>query len=99
MTAAITADLDDAAVLALNNAHAAETSHLTAAALRALWSQAFVAVGADRGASAFVIALDESAAYDYLAKRLPPAPAGGTSRQGECVASSRDNKAPWSTDV
>jgi len=64
MTADITADLDDAAVLALNNAHAAETSHLSAAALGALRAQAFVAAGFDRGATAFVIALDASAAYD-----------------------------------
>jgi predicted GNAT superfamily acetyltransferase len=61
---AIADDLDDAAVLALNNAHAAETSALTAAGLAALRAQAFVAAGVDRGSSAFLLALDETCAYD-----------------------------------
>jgi predicted GNAT superfamily acetyltransferase len=64
MTAEITCELDDAAVLALNNAHVAETSLLTSASLAALRSQAFVAAGVDRGAAAFLISLDEAAAYD-----------------------------------
>jgi hypothetical protein len=60
----LTGDLDDDAVLALNNANAAETSPLTLEALRALRDKAFFVAGVDRGASAFVIALDESADYD-----------------------------------
>jgi predicted GNAT superfamily acetyltransferase len=60
----ITSDLDDAAVLALNNAHARDTSALTPAGLAALRSQAFVAVGVGRGGDAFLIALAETAAYD-----------------------------------
>jgi predicted GNAT superfamily acetyltransferase len=60
----ISGDLEDDAVLALNNANAAETSPLTLEALRALRSQAFFAAGVDRGAAAFVIALDESADHD-----------------------------------
>jgi predicted GNAT superfamily acetyltransferase len=63
-TAAITSDLDDEVVLALNNAHAIETSPLTLEALRALRAQAFVAAGVARGADAFLISLDETATYD-----------------------------------
>jgi predicted GNAT superfamily acetyltransferase len=64
MAAMITHDLDDAAVLALNHAHAAETSALTAVGLAALRAQAFVAAGVDRGAAAFLITLDDRAADD-----------------------------------
>jgi len=64
MMATLTRDLDDAAVLALNNAHAAETSALTPESLTALRAMAFLAVGVDRGAAAFLISLDETAAYD-----------------------------------
>jgi predicted GNAT superfamily acetyltransferase len=60
----ITSDLDDAAVLALNNAHARETSTLTPAGLAALRAEAFVAAGVARGADAFLIALVETAASD-----------------------------------
>ncbi len=58
--------LDDlGAVLALNAAHVAETSHLDEAALRALRDQAFLAaaVTGPEGLSAFLIALDQDAAY------------------------------------
>ncbi len=51
------------AVLALNNAHAAETSELDLPRLRALLDAAFLARATTDG-SAFVIAFDESAAYD-----------------------------------
>jgi len=61
---AITQDLDDAAVLALNNAHAVETSALTLAGLTALRAQAFLAAGVDRGAAAFLISLADTARYD-----------------------------------
>jgi predicted GNAT superfamily acetyltransferase len=56
-------DLD--AVLALNDAHAAETSRLDAAALRALVDQAFLAtsVTGPEGLAAFLIALDQDADY------------------------------------
>ena len=58
-------DEDDLpAVLALNNAHAAETSELTLAALRELIATAFAAVGIAGGGEAFLIACDETAAYD-----------------------------------
>lgn len=52
------------AVLALNNAHAAETSELTLAELKALVGTAFSAAGVEGGAQAFLIACDETAAYD-----------------------------------
>jgi len=60
----LTTELDDDLVLALNNAHAAETSLLTLGQLAGLRAKAFVAAGVDRGTSAFLIALDETAAYD-----------------------------------
>lgn len=56
-------DLDEDAVLALNNAHATETSPLTRAALRSPLAQAFLADGVARGADAFLIALDEASDY------------------------------------
>ncbi len=54
---------DRAALLALNNAHAVETSELDAAKLTHLLSQAFraTAIGGD---AALLIAFDQSAAYD-----------------------------------
>jgi hypothetical protein len=52
------------AVLALNNAHAAETSELRLDELRALIDTAFAAAGVGGGAEAFLIACDEGAAYD-----------------------------------
>lgn len=58
--------LDDlAAVLALNTAHAAETSLLDEVALRALIEQAFLAatVTGPDGLAAFLIALDQDATY------------------------------------
>ncbi len=64
MTATIGDDLDNDAVLALNNAHAVETSVLTLGGLTALRAQAFVAAGVERGAAAFLIALADTAAYD-----------------------------------
>jgi uncharacterized protein len=52
---------DEAAILALNQAHTTETSSLTAAQLHALLGQAFhVGLGA-RGHEAFLIALDQEA--------------------------------------
>lgn len=50
-------------VLALNNAHAAETSELDPPRLRAMLDEAFLARAATDG-SAFLIAFDEGAAYD-----------------------------------
>ncbi len=52
-------------MLALNAAHVAETSHLDETALRALRDQAFLAaaVTGPEGLSAFLIALDQDAAY------------------------------------
>ncbi|KMO29842.1 GNAT family N-acetyltransferase [Methylobacterium aquaticum] len=58
--------LDDiAAVLALNAAHAAETSHLDEAGLRALIDQSVLAaaVTGPEGLAAFLLALDQAAAY------------------------------------
>ncbi|MEQ9643443.1 MAG: GNAT family N-acetyltransferase [Alphaproteobacteria bacterium] len=52
-----------AALLALNNAHARETSHLEPAQWRALVEAAFLA-GCIDGAAAFLIALGPDAAYD-----------------------------------
>jgi len=55
--------LDAAAILPLNNAHAKETSELDTASLTALLNTAFYARGIDRGATAFLIALDQNASY------------------------------------
>lgn len=59
------AGADLGGVLALNNAHAAETSLLDAASLAALVGAAFHAVGAGDPArpDAFLIAMDEGSAY------------------------------------
>jgi uncharacterized protein len=56
--------LDISAVLALNNANAAETSLLDEASFGLLLKTAFYARGTDGGATAFLIALDQQAAYD-----------------------------------
>jgi predicted GNAT superfamily acetyltransferase len=50
-------------VLALNNAHAVETSPLDGPRLTALHRAAFRATGIGAGAEAFLIALDQGAAY------------------------------------
>jgi uncharacterized protein len=55
--------LDEAAILALNRAHLAETSALEAAELRALLTQAFQVGTCGRGREAFLIALDQDAIY------------------------------------
>jgi len=55
---------DIPATLTLNNAHAKETSLLSAASLETLIGMAFYARGIDQGASAFLIAFDQDAAYD-----------------------------------
>jgi predicted GNAT superfamily acetyltransferase len=55
--------LDSAHVLALNNAHAKETSELDEERLAALIRMALYARGIDRGATALLIALDHNAAY------------------------------------
>jgi predicted GNAT superfamily acetyltransferase len=47
-------------ILALNNAHATETSPLDLVALSALVNQGFYARGIDGGRAAFLIALDQS---------------------------------------
>jgi uncharacterized protein len=52
---------DQAAILALNEAHAVETSSLTPAMLEALLAQAFHVGLAARGRDAFLIALDQDA--------------------------------------
>ena len=54
---------DAAFMLPLNNAHAKETSTLDDASLTALLDMAFYARGIDRGAIAFLIALDQNASY------------------------------------
>jgi predicted GNAT superfamily acetyltransferase len=54
---------DEAAMLALNRAHVAETSALEAAELRSLLAQAFHVGTCDRGREAFLIALDQDASY------------------------------------
>lgn len=54
-------DLDEAAILALNQAHLTETSALDATLLRALIAQAFHVGLRDRGRHAFLIALDQEA--------------------------------------
>jgi predicted GNAT superfamily acetyltransferase len=56
--------LDQPAVLALNAASEVETSPLDAADLQQLCDQAFHVGLADRGRAAFLIALDQDAAYD-----------------------------------
>ena len=58
-------DMADAEfVLQLNNPHAQETSFLNDESLAALLNSAFYARGVDRGATAFLIALDQNASYD-----------------------------------
>jgi predicted GNAT superfamily acetyltransferase len=58
------ASLDLPPVLSLNKAHAKETSALDEDSLAALLGMAFYARGIDRGATAFLIALDHNAAYE-----------------------------------
>ena len=55
--------LDLTPILSLNNAHAKETSLLDEDSLAALLGMAFFARGIDRGATAFLIALDHNAPY------------------------------------
>jgi predicted GNAT superfamily acetyltransferase len=55
--------LDPAVILSLNNEHSEETSALDRASLAALLDMAFYARGIDRGATAFLIALDHNASY------------------------------------
>jgi predicted GNAT superfamily acetyltransferase len=55
--------LDKAAVLSLNNLHAKETSALDDRSLAGLLEMSFYARGMDRGATAFLIALDQDASY------------------------------------
>ena len=55
--------LDIPVMLTLNNANVAETSLLDEAGMGALLGAAFYARGTDRGATAFLIALDHNAAY------------------------------------
>ena len=55
--------LDTAIILSLNNEHAQETSALDDSGLTALLDMAFYARGVDRGATAFLIALDHNASY------------------------------------
>jgi uncharacterized protein len=55
--------LDVAIMLPLNNAHAKETSALDEASFTALLDMAFYARGIDRGATAFLIALDHNVSY------------------------------------
>jgi len=54
---------DEAAILALNGAHVAETSALEVTELRALLAQAFHVGTSDHGRAAFLIALDQDAIY------------------------------------
>jgi uncharacterized protein len=56
--------LDVATMLSLNNAHAKETSALDDASFTALLDMAFYTRGIDRGATAFLIALDHNATYE-----------------------------------
>jgi predicted GNAT superfamily acetyltransferase len=56
--------LDATVILSLNNEHARETSALDHASLTALLDMAFYARGVDRGATAFLIALDHNASYE-----------------------------------
>ena len=53
-------------MLALNNAHATETSLLDQSSLAALITIAFHARGVDGGATALLIALDQDAQYDNV---------------------------------
>src|SRR5580698_1255525 len=55
--------LDRDIILSLNNEHAQETSALDDSGLTALLDMAFYARGVDRGATAFLIALDHNASY------------------------------------
>jgi uncharacterized protein len=55
--------LDATSVLLLNNKNAKETSALDDSSLKTLLDKAFYARGIDRGATAFLIALENSAAY------------------------------------
>jgi uncharacterized protein len=55
--------LDGAAVLSLNNAHSKETSALDETSVAALLDMAFYARGIEGGATAFLVALDQSASY------------------------------------
>ena len=55
--------LDKAAVLSLNSVHAKETSTLDDNSLAELLKISFYARGIDRGATAFLIALDQNAPY------------------------------------
>jgi predicted GNAT superfamily acetyltransferase len=55
--------LNRSAVLSLNNAHSKETSALDEASLAELLNMAFYARGIERGATAFLIALDQDASY------------------------------------
>lgn len=56
-------DMDEAAVLALNQAHLAETSSMDQAKLRRMAAEAFYIRGIGR-ADAFLIAFDQDADYD-----------------------------------
>ena len=56
--------MDRAAILALNNASAVETSLLTAERLNALLGMAFHVGLADEGRAAVLVAFDQTAAYD-----------------------------------
>jgi uncharacterized protein len=56
--------LDATLILSLNNEHARETSALDHASLTTLLNMAFCARGIDRGATAFLIALDHNAPYE-----------------------------------
>jgi len=53
-------------MLALNNAHAQETSLLNEASLTALVNMAFYGRGVDRGTIALLIAFDQDAQYDNV---------------------------------
>ena len=55
--------LDATSILLLNNTNAKETSALEVASLTTLINMAFYARGIDRGATAFLIALEHNAAY------------------------------------
>jgi predicted GNAT superfamily acetyltransferase len=55
--------LDATVILSLNNEHAKETSALDDTGLAVLLDMAFYARGVDRGATAFLIALDQNASY------------------------------------
>ncbi len=55
--------LDATSVLLLNNTNAKETSVLDDSRLKTLLDMAFYARGIDRGATAFLLALEDSATY------------------------------------